>query len=78
MKFDKCRKKHRKECCNDCKELEYCCYICKDLGKLKEYIKFLEKHYANPNQYLVCKVYKHIFFFRFRNGRCRLCIYLNR
>ena len=26
----------------------------------------------------MCKVYKHFSFFKFRNGRCRLCIYLNR
>ena len=81
MKCDKCKNKHWKEWCNDCKELEYCCYICKDIVKVKDYIKHLGDHYANPNQYLecnMCKVYKHISFFRFRNGRCRLCIYLNR
>ena len=78
MKGDKCK---NKDCCNDCKELEYCCYICNDIVKVKDYIKHLEDHYVNPNQYLecnMCKVYKYISFFRFRNGRCRLCIYLNR
>ena len=81
MKCDKCENKHWRECCNDFKELEYCCYICKDIVKVKDYIKHLGDHYANPNQYLecnMCEVYEHISFFRFRNGRCRLCIYLNR
>ena len=52
-----------------------------DIVKVNDYIKHLEEHYVNPDQYLecnMCKVYKHISFFRFRNGRCRLCIYLNR
>ena len=64
MKCDNCKNKDWKECCNDCKELEYCCYICKDIIKVKDYIKHLGDHYANPNQYLecnMCKVYKHIF-----------------
>ena len=81
MKFDQYKNKHWKECCNDCKELEYCCYICKDIVKVKDYIKHLWDHYPNPNQYLecnMCKVYKHISFFRFRYGIYRLCIFLNR
>ena len=48
--------------------------------KVKDYIKHLGEH-ANPDHYLecnMCKVYKHISFFRLRNGRRRLCIYLNR
>ena len=80
MKCDKCKNKPRKEWCNDCKELDYCCYICKDIVKVKDYFKHLGEHCVNPNQCLecnMCKVYKHISFFRFRNGRCRLCIYLN-
>ena len=70
-----------KECCNDCKELKYCCYKCKNIVKVKNYIKQLGDHYDNPNQYLecnMCKVCTHISFLRFTNGRCRLCIYLNR
>ena len=81
MKFNKCKNKPWRECCNDCKELDYCCYICKDIVKVKDYNNQLGNHYANPNQNIecnMCKDPKHIFFFRFRNGRCRLCIYLNR
>ena len=81
MKCDKCKNTPLKECCNDCKELENCCDISRKIIKVKDYIKHLCEHYANPNQYLecnLCKVCKHISFFRFRNGRCRLCIYLNR
>ena len=80
MMCDKCKNKPWKQCCNDCKEIEYC-YVCKDIAKVKDYIKHLGEHYGNPDQYLecnMCKVYKHISFFRFRNRRCRLCIYLNR
>ena len=81
MKCDKCKNKPWKECCNDCKELEYCCYICINIVYVKNYIKHFGDHYNNPDQYLarnICKVYKLISFFRFRNGRCRLSISLNR
>ena len=82
MNCDKCKNKPWKECCIEhCKQLEYCCYICKNIVKVKNYIKHLGDHYDNPDQYLeciMCKVCKHIYFFRIRNGRCRLCIYLNR
>ena len=81
MKCDKCKNMPWKECGNDCKELEYCCHICKYVVKLKNYIKQLGDPYNNPDQCLacsMCKVYKHIPFFRFRNGICRLCIYLDR
>ena len=33
------------ECCNDCKELDYCCYICKDIVKVKDYTKYLGEHF---------------------------------
>ena len=81
MKCDKCKNKTLKECCNDCKALEHCCYICKDIIKVKNYIKHCDDHFVNPEQYLacnMCKAYKHISFLRLRNGSCRLCIYLNR
>ena len=35
MKCDKCKNKPWKECCNDCEELEYCCYISKNIIKAK-------------------------------------------
>ena len=35
MKCDKCKNKPWKECCNDCKELEYCRYISKNIVKAK-------------------------------------------
>ena len=81
MMCDKCKNNPWKECCNDCKQLEYCCHLWKDIVKSKDYIKLLREHYVNPNQYLecnMCKVYTHISFFRLRNGRCRLCIYFSR
>ena len=65
MMCDKCKNKPWRECCNDCKELDYCCHKCKDIVKVKDYIKHLGDHYANPNQYLefnMCKVFKHISF----------------
>ena len=65
------------------KKLEYSCYICEGVVKVKNYIGHLEEHYNNPYQYLtcninMCKVYKHISFFRYRNAKDRLCIYLHR
>ena len=56
MKCDRCKNNLWKESCNDCKELEFCCYICKDMVKVKDYIKHLMNHYANPNQYLECNM----------------------
>ena len=64
MKCDKCKNNLRREWRNDCKELDFCCYICKDIVKVKAYIKHLGDPYAYPNQYLeynMCKVYKHFF-----------------
>ena len=50
MKCVKSKNKHWKNCCNDCKELGYCCYTCKDIVKVKDYIKHLGKHYDNQEQ----------------------------
>ena len=42
MKCKKCLNKPWKECCNNCKELEYSCYVCKNMVKVKDYIEHLE------------------------------------
>ena len=81
MKCDKCINKPWKECCNNGKELEYSCYVCKNMVKVKDYIEHLGYHYSDPDQYLtcsMCNVYKHISLYRFRNRKCRLCFYLHR
>ena len=81
MKCNKCKNKSWKECCSNCKELEYCCYVCKNIVKVKDYIEHLGYHYSDPDQNLacsMCNVYKHISLYRFRNRKCRLCIYLHR
>ena len=81
MKCNNCKNKPWKKCCENCKELEYSCYICNILVQVKNYIGHLEEHYKNPDLYITCKmcnVYKHISFFRFRNAKCKLCIYLHR
>ena len=70
MKCDKCTNKPWKECCNNCKELEYSCYVGKNMVKVKDYIKNLGYHHSDPDQYLTCSmrnVYKHISLHRFRN-----------
>ena len=76
-----CKNRPWRECCNDCKQLEYCCYIRKDIVKVKIYIEHLGEHYDDPGLHLtcsMCRVNKHISFFRFRNARRRICIYLDR
>ena len=81
MKCNKCINKPWKDCCNNCKELEYSCDVCKNMVKVKDYIEHLGYHYSDPDQYLtcsMCNVYKHISLYRFRNRKCRLCIYLHR
>ena len=48
---------------------------------MEDYIEHLGYHYSDADQYLacnMCNVYKKISFYRFRNRRCRLCIYLHR
>ena len=78
MKCNKYKNKPWKECCNNGKELEHSCYICKNM--VKDYIEHLGCHYSDPDQYLVCSmcnVYKHTSLDRFRNRKCRLCIYLH-
>ena len=47
----------------------------------KDYIEHLGYHYSDPDQFLACRmcnVYKQVSFYRFRNTKCRLCIYLHR
>ena len=58
MKCDKCKNNSLKECYNDCKELDYCCYVCKYIVKVKIYIKHLGEDYVNPDQYLECNMCK--------------------
>ena len=38
MKCNNCKNKPWKKCCENCKELEYSCYICNSLVKVKNYI----------------------------------------
>ena len=41
----------------------------------------MSQRYNNPDLYKtcsLCKIYKHIFYFRFKEEKCRLCIYLQR
>ena len=49
--------------------------------KVKNYIEQLGGNYDDPGLYLICsmcRVNKHISFFRLKNAGCRLCIYLHR
>ena len=81
MKCDKNKNKPWKVCCDNCKELEYSCYVCENVVKVKYYIEHLGKHYNDKNLYITCckcGVNKHISYYRFRNAKCRLCIYLHR
>ena len=62
------------------KELEYSCYVCENVVKVRDYIEHLEKHYNDKSLYLtccMCGVNKHNSYYRFRNAKCRLCIYLH-
>ena len=70
MNCNKCLNKPWKECCNSCKELLYCCYVCKNVVKMKDFIEHLGYHYSDPDQYLacsMCSVSKHISINRYRN-----------
>ena len=51
-----CKNRPWRECCNDCKELEFFCYICKDMVKVKNYIVHLGDHYDDPRLYLTCSI----------------------
>ena len=44
MKFNKCINKPWKEYCNNCKELKYSCYVCKNMVKLKDSTEQLRYH----------------------------------
>ena len=87
MKCNKCLNQPWKECCKNCKELEYSCYVCKNMVKVKDFIEHLGYHHSDPDQYLacsMCNVYKHISLYRkniyiyITNRKSRLCIYLHR
>ena len=79
MKCDKCKNKPWKECCDNCKVLEYSCYLCENVVKVKDYIEHLGKHYNDKNLYLtfcMCGVNKHISYYRFRNARSVDCVFI--
>ena len=61
MKCNKCINKPWKECYNNCNELDYPCYVCKNLVKVKDYIEHLGYHYSDPDQYLVCVMFINIY-----------------
>ena len=52
MKCNKCINKTWKECCNNCKDIEYFCYFRKNMVKVKYFIEHLGYHYSDPDQYL--------------------------
>ena len=56
LKCIKCKNKPRKECSKNCKDLEYSFYICKNMGRVKDYIEPLGCHYSDPGQYLTCSM----------------------
>ena len=81
MNCDKCKNKPWRECSDNCKEIEYHCYVCANVVKVIDYIEHLGKHYNDKSLYLtccMCRVNKHISDYRFRKAKCRLCIYLHR
>ena len=46
--------------------------------RVKDYIEHLGYHYSDPDQNLACStcnVYNYVSLYRFRNKKCRICIY---
>ena len=59
----------------------YLGFICKETISYRDSHSHMSKHYNDPNQYLtcrICKINKHISYYRFKCFRCRLCIHLHR
>ena len=81
VKCDNCKDKSWRGCCNKCLNSSFECYICKGYFKNRDYINHMNIHNNDPNLYItciMCNVYQHISGFRFKNFKCRLCIYLHR
>ena len=63
------------------KEQPYECFICNDIIREGDRNSHMSKHYEEVDLYStcsMCKVKKHISYFRFKTNKCRLCVYLQR
>ena len=81
VKWDSCKDKSWRKCCDKDLDSLFECYICKGYFKNRDYIIHMNMHYNNPNLYwtcIMCNVIQHISGFRFKNFKCRLCVYLRR
>ena len=52
-----CKYRPWRECCIDCKELEYCCFIFKDMVKVKNNIGHSIDHHDDPSLHLTCSIF---------------------
>ena len=80
-KCSNCRDKQCKDSCYKYREQRYECFICNGIIKERDRNSHINKHYEEVRLYLtcsMCKVMKHISYFRFKTNKCRLCAYLLR
>ena len=81
VKCDSCKDKSWSRCCDKCLDSLFQCYIYKCYFQNRQYINHMNMQYNDPNLYItciMCNLNQRISGFRFKNFRCRLCIYLHR
>ena len=80
-KCNKCEDKAWCWSCDECQSKPYLCFICNEIIPYRDSHSHMSKHYKDPNLYFtcrMCKINKHISYYRFKCFRCRLCIHLHR
>ena len=80
-KLDKSKDKAWCWSCDECQSKQLSCFVCDKIITYRERHDHMHRHFNDPNQLLVCrmcKVNKHISYFRFKHHTCRLCSHLNR
>ena len=80
-KCNKCEDKVWCWNCDECQSKPYLCIICNETIPYRDSHSHMSRHYKDPNQFLtcrMCKINKHISYYRIKCFRCRLCIHLHR
>ena len=80
-KCNKCDDKAWCWSCDECQSKPYLCFICNETVPYRDSHSHMSKHCNDLNHYLtcrMCKINKHISYYRFKCFRCRLCIHIHR
>ena len=67
LKYDKCKEKSCRECCDEYRDQPYGCFLYDEIIKERDRNSHINKHYKTLDLHRtcnLCKIYKHISYFR--------------